>query len=108
MKNIEVIIDGEAYPCKPTAGAMLRFKQETGKEVSEFDATSFTEMFTFLWCCMASACAREKKPFRYTVMELADALDPEVLTEWMGSVQNGSLLEASGADSDGEGEKKRP
>ena len=35
MAKIEVTINGTAYPCRPTMGAMLRFKKETGKEVTE-------------------------------------------------------------------------
>ena len=30
MKRIEVTINGKAYPCRQTMGAMLRFKQEAG------------------------------------------------------------------------------
>ena len=32
MKRIEITVNGMAYPCYPTGGAMLRFHQETGKE----------------------------------------------------------------------------
>ena len=35
MAKVEVTINGKAYPCRPTMGAMLRFKKETGKEVTE-------------------------------------------------------------------------
>lgn len=41
MKRIEVIINGVAYPCSPTMGAMLRFKQETGREITEMDPKKF-------------------------------------------------------------------
>ena len=36
MAKIEVTINGAKYPCRPTMGAMLRFKKETGKTVSEY------------------------------------------------------------------------
>ena len=49
MKRIEIIVNGEAYPCSPSMGAMLRFKQETGKEITEIDPTSFSELCTYLW-----------------------------------------------------------
>ena len=35
MPKIEIMINGKAYPCRQTMGAMLRFKKETGKEVTE-------------------------------------------------------------------------
>ena len=42
MKRIEIIVNGKAYPCSPTAGAMLRFKEQTAREVTEIDSSSFT------------------------------------------------------------------
>lgn len=35
MRNIEIVVNGKAYPCRQTMGALLRFKRETGKEVTE-------------------------------------------------------------------------
>ena len=57
MKKVEIKIGNEVFPCRQTMGAMLRFKQETGREVTEIDATSFTDICTFLWCCIVSASA---------------------------------------------------
>ena len=50
-------------------GAMLRFKEQTGKEITELDAASFNDQVTFLWCCVKSACARDKVPFDMTLMQ---------------------------------------
>ena len=33
--TITISIDGKEYPCRPTMGAMLRFKEQTGKDISE-------------------------------------------------------------------------
>ena len=44
MAKIEVTINGTAYPCRPTMGAMLRFKKETGKEVTEITSNSLTDL----------------------------------------------------------------
>ena len=52
MAKIEIKINGEAYPCRPTMGAMLRFKEQTGKEITELDTNSFTDLCTYLWRCM--------------------------------------------------------
>ena len=38
-------------------GAMLRFKQQMGYEVTAMKGESFTDTLTLLWCCVASACA---------------------------------------------------
>ena len=58
-------IAGKDYPCMMTMGAMLRFKQQMGYEVTAMKGEAFTDTLTLLWCCVASACAREKVPFAY-------------------------------------------
>jgi hypothetical protein len=65
---------------------MLRFKQETGREITEIDPTSFTDLCTYLWCCVASAAKREGKPFDMSLMEFADSLTPEDMTEWNAAI----------------------
>lgn len=102
MKRIEITINGEAYPCSPTMGAMLRFKQETGREITEIDPTSFTDLCTYLYCCIASAAKREGKPFDLSLMEFADNLTPEDMAEWNEAI----TTEAKPSD-DAPGEKKR-
>lgn len=66
-------------------GAMLRFKKETGKEITEL-SDSLTELCAYLYCCVASACAADKVPFSMDLMEFADALSPEDLNAWAESV----------------------
>lgn len=80
--RIEITIDGEAFPCYQTAGAMLRFKDLTGKEVSEIKARDISDLVKFIWCCVVSACAREKVTFPLTLMEFADAVTPAQMMEW--------------------------
>lgn len=98
MAKIEIKINGEAYPCRPTMGAMLRFKEQTGKEITEMDASSFTELCTYLWCCIKSACAREQKQFDLSLIEFADSIDPDDMNAWAAAVQDGNGGEASGTD----------
>ena len=86
MNRIEIIVNGEAYPCSPTMGAMLRFKQETGKEITEIDPTSFTDLCTYLWCCVVSGAKREGKIFDLSLMDFADSLTPEDMTAWNTAV----------------------
>lgn len=96
---MEIKVNGEAYPCRPTMGAMLRFKQETGRDVSEIDGTSVSDLCTYLWCCVASAAKREGKEFGLSLMDFADSLLPEDLTAWMqalaeeGAGQTGGVAE---------------
>lgn len=87
MAKIEVTINSVAYPCRPTMGAMLRFKKETGKEVTEVDPASFTELCTYLYCCVASASAADGVVFTMSLMEFADALSPDDMTAWAAQMQ---------------------
>ena len=75
-------IAGKDYPCRMTMGAILRFKQQMGYEVTAVKEESFADNLTLLWCCVASACAREKKPFDLSPMEMADAITLEDFGAW--------------------------
>ena len=101
MAKIEITINGVAYPCRPTMGAMLRFKRETGKEINDLNGNSFTEVCTYLYCCVASASAADGIAFDYSLMDFADAISPADLEAWSNA------LLANAAD-EAEGEKKRP
>ena len=52
MAKIEIMINGKAYPCRQTMGAMLRFKRETGRDATQMDGGSINDICTFLWCCV--------------------------------------------------------
>lgn len=79
-------------------GAMLRFKQETGKEVTSIDGESVSDVCTYLWCCTVSACAKEGVPFDYTIMDFADSIDESDIIAW--STELNSAAEADAANSD--------
>ena len=100
MAKVSVVINGNELPCRPTMGAMLRFKKETGKEVTEMENGSFSDMCAYLYCCVASACAADKVPFKMSLMDFADSLSPEDMTAWETAVQ----AETSPAE---EGEEKK-
>lgn len=68
-------------------GAMLRFKKETGKEVTELQNGSFSDLCAYLYCCVASASSADKVPFDMSLMDFADALSPEDMTTWAKQVQ---------------------
>ena len=101
-KSITININNKEYPCRQTLGAMLRFKRETGKEVTEMDAGSITDTLTFLYCCIKSECKNENIEFNMSLDDFADALSPEDLEEW-----NKANAPEDGADeAEGNGEKK--
>ena len=98
MAKIEVTINGKVYPCRPTMGAMLRFKKETGKEVTEITSNSFSDLCAYLYCCVASASAADKVPFDMSLMEFADALNPDDMNAWAAAMQNTGAENAEGEE----------
>ncbi|MBQ8793434.1 MAG: hypothetical protein IJZ63_01655 [Clostridia bacterium] len=100
MAKIEVTVNGVIYPCRPTMGAALRFKKETGKEIMEINGGSLTDVCTYLYCCVVSACAADKVDFNMSLMEFADALNPEDMQAWTAQMQ------PDANDNAVEGEKK--
>lgn len=104
MKRIEIEINGKAYPCSPTMGAMLRFKRETGREITEIEPNSFTDLCTYLWCCVKSASKREGIDFDMSLMDFADNIAPDDMAAW-----NDAISADSNGETDGDnGEKKSP
>lgn len=83
-------------------GAMLRFRQETGREITEINPSSFSDLCTYLWCCVASAAKREGLQFDMSLMDFADSLTPEDMTQWSEAIKDDA-----GPDADTSGEKKR-
>lgn len=75
-----------AFPCYATLGAMLRFKRHTGKEISDVRLDDLENLFTFLYCCVQSACAREGKPFDLDELTFADSITPDEMQRWAQSL----------------------
>jgi hypothetical protein len=90
MKHIT--IKGVEYPRLMTMGAMLQFKQETGKELSEV-ANSLSDLVALLYCCVASASRREKQAFDMSLMDFADNLEQEDFTKWADELLAGERHE---------------
>lgn len=100
MADVKIIINGASFPCRQTMGAMLRFKRETGKEVTELKADSITDMVTYLWCCIKSTCQHDGITFDLSLMDFADSISNEDITEWA------SVVFTAPAEDKGNGEKK--
>lgn len=69
-----------------TMGAMLRFKRETDRDVSQI-GTDISLMVVFLYCCVASACNAEGVAFDLDVDKFADGLGMDVLNEFAETLQ---------------------
>ncbi len=86
-KKIEISINGVAYPCRQTMGAMLRFKRETGREITEAADGQVSDIITLLWCCIVSTCNAEGKEFPFDLLTFADNVDVETAMSWAAAIQ---------------------
>lgn len=96
MSMMKVNVGGTDYPCRPTMGAMLRFKRETGRDIMEMN-NDVVDTVTYLWCCVASACAADGVEFGYSLQDFADRVEPS---------QMNAFIAAQNAATDSGGEKK--
>ena len=103
MARYEITVDGIAYPFVQTMGAMLRFKDVTGKDFSEFDASKTSDTIAWIWCCAVSASRREGKQFPLSMEEMADLMTVEDMNDCLRSVASGSSAE----DGAGSAEEKK-
>lgn len=78
----KIVIKAKEYPCRITMGAMLRFKRETGHDVSEMKSTDIADMICFMWCCCASACNADGVEFGMSLDDFADSIEGEELQKF--------------------------
>lgn len=73
MDKISIL--GKEYPCRLTMGALKRFKDRTGKELSDIASGEIMLMGLLAYCCTESACSVEGVTFDVDEMRFLDALD---------------------------------
>ena len=98
MGTVEVKIGGKVYPCRMTMGAMLRYRRLTGKEVSEMQGGSVSELATLLYCGTASACSADGVEFGMSLDEFCDLIGPEDMERMSAGIR---------ADESGDGGSKK-
>lgn len=77
MKKTKIKVGDGEYPCRVTMGAMVRFKNESGKDVSAMEKTDISELVLFVYCCVKSACNADKVAFDYDFETFADLMEPD-------------------------------
>jgi hypothetical protein len=95
----KVLYKGRELPCRVTMGAMVRFKRESGRDVSTIQNGDISDLILFFWCCIKSACNADGVAFDEPFEMFADSLDSEVLQGFVES------LTAQGGDAE---QKKTP
>lgn len=88
MKKGKITIKGVEYPCRVTMGAMLRFKRETGKDVSAMSPGDVSDMVTFMWCCVKSASTADGAEMALGLDEFADALEPGDMESFNATIED--------------------
>lgn len=66
------------YPCYPTMGAAVGFKEQTGRDIEEMHGTA--DFAVYIYCCAKSASRREGKDFTLSIEEFSDGVLIEDLT----------------------------
>lgn len=94
MKKTKIKVGDKEFHCRVTMGAMVRFKNESGKDVSKLEKTNISELVLFVYCCVKSACNADKVEFDYDFQSFADLMEPDAAN---------SFYEDMGGE-----EKKRP
>ena len=78
----------------PYYGGYATF-QERNREITD---KNFTDLCTYLYCCVASASAADKVDFSMSLMEFADALNPDDMTAWAEQMQQNNTANVDNAD----------
>lgn len=81
-------IKGVEYPCRVTMGAMLRYKRESGEDISKLKDDNMEGLVLFLWCCIKSACNADGVDFPYSIDGFADSLSPQELNQFCAGIND--------------------
>ncbi len=81
-KHFITLTTGESFPVEISLGAMLIFKEETGREATEADMGSLSDLIKLLWAGAAAASETVGIAMNYTPQQFANRLTPEELKKW--------------------------
>lgn len=90
--RMTINVNGTDYPCYPTMGAAIGFKDQTGRDIEKMKGTS--DFAIYIYCCARSASRREKKDFNLSLEEFCDG----VLIEDLNKLQSASTGESETED----------
>ena len=86
-KQQTITVKGQSDPCRVTMGAMVRYKRASGQDVSEIGTKDVSDLVLFMWCCVASACKADDVASDLSFEDFADALEPDALGVFLGTMQ---------------------
>lgn len=71
-------------------GAALLFKRTTGKEIGALTEGGVSDIISYVWCCVKSACRHDGIEFSYTLDDFADCVDIDGAEEWVAAMAAGN------------------
>lgn len=77
-----IVIDGRELPVCLTMGAMVRYKELSGEDVSAIRDNDVTKVCMFFWCCVVSACKREAIDFNMSFIDFADRVTVDMMSDF--------------------------
>lgn len=87
-KQTITLTTGETFPVDmSTLGAMLLFKKETGKEITEADTSDLSDLAALIWAGTAAASEVAGKDFPYTAQQMANRVTGETLRRWAAQMK---------------------
>ena len=82
MKKFLIEVGGKEVPCRLTMGAMLQFKRETGRDVSQMDQSDLEDLLMLMWCCIACACRAEGYEYEVDFERFVCLVTPQDVAQW--------------------------
>lgn len=83
---LKIDINGKEYPCEFVMGAFLRFKRETGKDVSQLQQDSLEDLLMLMWCCVKCTTQAYGEEFPLDFETFCNSITPDVLNRWSGQL----------------------
>lgn len=69
-------------------GAMKEFKKLTGRDPKDMEGDSAVDMSTFIYCCVKSACRKDKVQMDMSLDDFLDSVDIDTINEWSASLSS--------------------
>ncbi len=79
----KIVINGEEYNARQTAGALMDAKQELGFDpLFEHNKMDFQAMTVLTWCALRATARTNGGQFNMTLQDFADRVTLPQLTQW--------------------------
>ena len=81
-----VTVGGRELPCRLTMGAMLLYKRNMQKDVSQMSGGYIEELLMFMWCCVKCACKADGVDFEPAFEAFCGQVSHDDLPAWTAAM----------------------